>query len=264
MKVSVVIPARYESSRLPGKPLADIAGNPMIQWVYERARKAQRVHEVWVATDDNRIKETVDRFGGNCRMTSAHHRSGTDRIAEIAQYMDWDIVVNVQGDEPLIHPDMIDAVVATLEKNDSVSLCTLKRNLTTPDEMLDPNVVKVVTDCYDRALYFSRAPIPYHRDHWKTLYEIGRSPLPELVFKHVGIYGYRRDVLISLASLPPTPLEQAEQLEQLRALENGFTIVAETTSKESVGVDSPDDLDRVRVLVKTGNITCIPKEESLG
>ena len=135
MKASVVIPARYQSSRLPGKPLADIAGDPMIRWVYERARKARRVHEVWVATDDERIKEAVDRFGGNCRMTSPDHASGTDRIAEIAQCMDWDIVVNVQGDEPLIQPEMIDAVVASLENNDEVPMSTLKRNLTEPKEL---------------------------------------------------------------------------------------------------------------------------------
>lgn len=261
MKVSVVIPARYQSSRLPGKPLADIAGDPMIRWVYERATKAQRVHEVWVATDDERIKEAIDRFGGKCCMTSPDHCSGTDRIAEVANDNAWDIVVNVQGDEPLIHPEMIDAVVTSLEKNETASMSTLKRNLTEPDELLDPNVVKVVTDYRDRALYFSRAPIPYHRDTWKTLHEINRIPLSDLVFKHVGIYGYRRDVLIALASLPPTPLELTEKLEQLRALENGYTIIAETTHKDSVGVDSPDDLERVRKLVNADRCTCIPKEE---
>ncbi len=264
MNVAAVIPARYHSSRLPGKPLADIAGAPMIRWVYERARKAQRVDEVWVATDDERILHAVEQFGGNCRMTSPDHPSGTDRIAEVVQDMDWDIVVNIQADEPLILPEMIDAVVASLEENDSVPMSTLKRNLSSAEELADPNVVKVVTDRRDYALYFSRAPIPYHRELWKTLRSIDCAAMPEPVFKHIGLYGYRRDFLIAFAALPQTPLEKAEHLEQLRALENGYKIIAPTTHRDSVGVDSPDDLARVRELVKSQKLTCTIREKTIG
>jgi len=178
--------------------------------------------------------------------------------------MDWDIVVNIQADEPLILPEMIDAVVASLEENDSVPMSTLKRNLSSAEELADPNVVKVVTDRRDYALYFSRAPIPYHRELWKTLRSIDCAAMPEPVFKHIGLYGYRRDFLIAFAALPQTPLEKAEHLEQLRALENGYKIIAPTTHRDSVGVDSPDDLARVRELVKSQKLTCTIREKTIG
>lgn len=264
MKVSVVIPARYQSTRLPGKPLADIAGEPMIRWVYERAQQARCVHEVWVATDDERIYQAVERFGGKCRMTSPDHPSGTDRIAELARTMDWDIVVNVQGDEPLIAPEMIDAVVESLQENEAIAVSTLKRKINTTADVVDPNVVKVVTDHHDYALYFSRAPIPYHRNAWKSTASIEAAPIPDEIFKHVGLYGYRREFLIRLAHLPPTPLEMIEHLEQLRVLENGYRIVARTTDMDSIGVDSPEDLQRVREIVRTQGLSCTIKEKGIG
>ena len=250
MKIVAVIPARYQSSRLPGKPLAEIAGEPMIRWVYERTRKAHFIDEVWVATDDERIHKTVISFGGNSRMTSSEHQSGTDRVAEIARHMDWDLVINVQGDEPLIDPDMINEVILCFKNNSSVYMGTLKRAITTTDEVLNPNVVKVVTDNEGYALYFSRSPLPFGRTFWNTIQEIEHAPLSFPVFKHIGVYGYTKDFLLQFASLKPTSLEKIEHLEQLRALEHGYKIKVGITDKNSFGVDHPDDLQRVRNLVK--------------
>jgi len=264
MKISAIIPARYQSTRLPGKPLALIAGEPMIRWVYERARRARYVHEVWVATDDEKIYQAVKGFGGNCRMTASYHPSGTDRIAELARTMDWDIVINVQGDEPLIDPQMIDQVVESLQDDESVSVSTLKRKITVAADIINPNVVKVITDQHDYALYFSRAPIPYCRSLWQSFEEIDAGPVPEGMFKHVGLYGYRRNFLMHITSLPPTTLETAERLEQLRILEHGFRISVKTTDKDSIGVDSPDDLERVRELVGMNGLSCIIKETNVG
>lgn len=256
MKIAAVIPARYNSNRLPGKPLAEIAGEPMIRWVYERARKARLVDEVWVATDDERIQKAVERFGGNSRVTSSEHQSGTDRIAEIAKEMDWDLVINVQGDEPLIDSVMIDAFIMCFKDTPSVYMSTLKREIKNLDEIINPNVVKVVTDSNGFALYFSRSPLPYFRKIWENLKSIGEGPLPFPIFKHIGLYAYKRDFLIHLASLEPTPLEKIEHLEQLRALENGYKIKVGITEKDSMGVDSPDDLEKVRNLVKAKGISC--------
>jgi len=250
MKIVAVIPARYQSTRFPGKPLAEIAGEPMIRWVYERARKAQFIDEVWVATDDERIHKVVKSFGGNVRMTSCEHQSGTDRIAEIARHMDWDLVINVQGDEPLIEPAMIDAVILCFKNNPSVYMGTLKREIKTTTEVLNPNVVKVVTDNEGYALYFSRSPLPFLRALWNTIQEIEHAPLSFPIFKHIGLYGYRKDFLLHFASLKPTPLEKIEHLEQLRVLEHGYKIKVEITEKDSLGVDNPADLQRVRTLVK--------------
>ncbi|MBW1678673.1 MAG: 3-deoxy-manno-octulosonate cytidylyltransferase [Deltaproteobacteria bacterium] len=264
MKVAAIIPARYHSTRLPGKPLADIAGEPMIRWVYERTQRARLVDEVWVATDDERILKLVESFGGNSRMTSPEHQSGTDRLAEIAREMDWDLVVNVQGDEPLLDPAMVDAVVFCLQKNPSIYMSTLKREITTVDEILNPNVVKVVTDTNEYALYFSRSPLPYFHKIWKNTKSIDDGSLPLSIFKHIGLYAYRRDFLLHFAGLEPTPLEKIEHLEQLRVLENGYKIKVIITKKDSIGVDSPDDLERVRRIVKTKGLSCnFLKEEDL-
>jgi 3-deoxy-manno-octulosonate cytidylyltransferase (CMP-KDO synthetase) len=249
MKIVVVIPARYQSTRLPGKPLAEIAGEPMIRWVYERAGKARFVDDVWVATDDERIYNAVKSFGGNARITSSEHQSGTDRIAEIARPMDWDLVVNVQGDEPLIDPDMIDELILCFKNNPSVYMGTLKRAIKTTREIVNPNVVKVVTDNEGYALYFSRAPLPFARNIWNSVKDIEHSSLSFPVFKHIGLYGYTKDFLLRFAGLKPTPLEKIEHLEQLRALEHGFKIKVGITEKDSLGVDHPDDLRRVRDLV---------------
>lgn len=231
-----VIPARYDSSRLPGKALADIGGRPMIEHVYRRAEAARSVTSVIVATDDERIHRAVLAFGGTSRMTSASHQSGTDRIAEVAAGLDCDLIVNVQGDEALIDPQMIDEAIAPFAGDPSLLMSTLRRRIDDPADALDPNVTKVVVDRDGYALYFSRAPIPFVRP--------GCPPAP--AFRHVGLYVYRRECLLRLASLPPTALEQSEALEQLRALEHGIRIKALETEFDSVGVDTPDDLERVR------------------
>ncbi len=236
----VVIPARYHSTRLPGKALADIGGRPMIEHVYRRASEARSVAAVIVATDDERIADAVRRFGGDVRMTSASHLSGTDRLAEVAHTIDCDLIVNVQGDEPLIEPAMIDEAVAPFASEPELRMSTLRRRLEDPADFKNPNVTKVVVDRDGYALYFSRAPIPYVREH---------SPAAP-AWRHVGLYVYRRECLLLLASLPPSVLEQSEALEQLRALEHGIRIKAIETHFDSVGVDTPDDLERVRTLVR--------------
>ncbi|MEW6116459.1 MAG: 3-deoxy-manno-octulosonate cytidylyltransferase [Nitrospirota bacterium] len=240
MPAIVIIPSRYASTRLPGKPLCPLLGKPMIQHVYERVRKAKRVQEVFVATDDRRIYDTVEGFGGTAVMTSEDHQSGTDRIAEAVtkKGIPGDaVIVNVQGDEPLIMPDMVDDVIGVMEDG-RASMGTLARRIDHAEEIDDPNVVKVVFNDRGYALYFSRSPIPYHRDG-------NASHSTHCYFKHIGIYAYRRDVLMEFAKLPPSRLEQIEKLEQLRALEYGFTIKVKETVFETIGVDTPKDLERV-------------------
>lgn len=244
----VLIPARYHSSRLPGKALADIAGHPMIEHVYRRASEARGVERVIVATDDERIAACVEGFGGVARMTRPGHRSGTDRIAEVAADLTCPIVVNLQGDEPLVHPLMIEQVIAALA-GDGVPMATLRRAIADPREYRDPHVVKVVVDAADDALYFSRSPIPFVRDArlpWESPGPGGAAGPAVRIFKHVGLYGYRREFLVRLAALPPTALERAESLEQLRALEHGARIRTPETEYDSIGVDTPEDLERVR------------------
>jgi 3-deoxy-manno-octulosonate cytidylyltransferase (CMP-KDO synthetase) len=236
-RVVVIIPARYESTRLPGKPLADLHGQPMIQRVYERARLAHDVDRVLVATDDERIRAAVAAFGGAVVMTSRAHRTGTDRIAEVAAGLEADIVVNVQGDLPLLDPGMVEAALAPLRDDDGLPMATIQTAIRTREERDNPNVVKVVTDRDGYALYFSRSPLPYHRDAGAD------APLGA---KHLGLYAYRRDFLLSFARLAPTPLEQAEQLEQLRALEWGFRIKVAEVAAASIEVDTPVDLERAR------------------
>jgi 3-deoxy-manno-octulosonate cytidylyltransferase (CMP-KDO synthetase) len=237
----VVIPARFESTRFPGKPLAQIAGRPMIEHVYRRAAASRLVSRVIVATDDVRIADAVRAFGGEARMTRPTHRSGTERLAEVAASLDCDLVVNVQGDEPLVEPGMIDEAIAPVAADAAVPMATLRRAIDDPAEISSPHVVKVVVDRRDRALYFSRAGIPARRES---------AGGPARAFKHIGLYVYRREFLLSLAALPPTPLEQAEVLEQLRALEHGYAIVAVETRFDSIGVDTPDDLERVRAVLE--------------
>jgi 3-deoxy-manno-octulosonate cytidylyltransferase (CMP-KDO synthetase) len=206
----------------------------MIQYVYERARKASLPHRVLVATDDERIMKAVLNFNGEAIMTAKTHRSGTDRLAEVARKEDSDIVVNVQGDEPLIEPNMIDEVVKPMLEDPEIHMATLKHKIKDLEELKSPHVVKVITDVKERALYFSRSSIPYFRNEKKRIY-----------YRHIGLYAYRRTFLLKFASLPPTPLEQAEELEQLRALEHGFTIKVVETKYESIGVDTPEDLKEV-------------------
>jgi 3-deoxy-manno-octulosonate cytidylyltransferase (CMP-KDO synthetase) len=230
LRAVAIIPARYQSTRLPAKALADIAGKPMIEHVYRRAAAARAVDAVVVATDDARIAAAVEGFGGIARMTATSHRTGLDRIAEVARELSCPIVVNVQGDEPVIDPLMIDEVIAALTSDADAQMSTLRRRIKDAADYRNPNVVKVVVDAAGRALYFSRAPIPHGTG----------------AYKHVGLYAYRRDFLLQLASLPQTPLETAESLEQLRALEHGFRIRTVETLFDSIGVDTPEDLERVR------------------
>lgn len=254
----VVIPARYASSRFPGKPLVTIAGRPMIQHVYEQSCRARLVDTVLVATDDDRIAETVRAFGGQVVMTSPAHPTGTDRIAEVAAGLDCDIVVNVQGDEPCIAPEAIDALVQPLQADATLQMSTLAQPLRALDQLLTPNVNKVVVDRAGYALYFSRAPIPYDRHAWAQaphlLAQAGQTPaIPPGCLKHLGLYAYRRAFLLILAQLPQTPLEQLEQLEQLRVLEHGYRIRVVETMYESIGVDVPEDVVRVeRMLAGQG------------
>lgn len=234
MKVLCIIPARYASTRLPGKPLRDIAGKPMIVRVYERAIRAQRVHEVVVATDDERIRAAVEEHGGNAVMTRADHATGTDRLAEVAaQRPDCDLIINVQGDEPLIDPAVIDALVAPFEHDTALMMATAKTEITDAAEMENPNNVKVVADRTGNALYFSRARIPYARNAGAKVY------------KHIGIYAYRRDFLLAYAKMAQTALECSESLEQLRALENGYRIRVVETDAVFIGVDTEEDLAAV-------------------
>ena len=237
-RVVVVIPARFDSSRLPGKPLADIAGRPMIEHVYRRAAAARLVDAVVVATDDARVAAAVEAFGGIARLTRSSHRTGTDRIAEVAADLTCDVIVNVQGDEPLLEPAVIDQVVEPLTADPAIDMTTACCAIRDPADHLNPNVVKVVLDLKGRALYFSRAAIPHRRDL--------RHPPEAPVLKHIGIYGYRRRFLLAFAALPPTPLEMSESLEQLRAIEHRHQIRTVETRYDSIGVDTPEDLDRVR------------------
>jgi 3-deoxy-manno-octulosonate cytidylyltransferase (CMP-KDO synthetase) len=243
VKVLVVIPARYGSTRFPGKPLALLRDKKtLIQHVYENSKGSRLASDVVVATDSEEVLKGVTAFGGRAVMTSKEHPSGTDRAAEVASAMDCDIIVNVQGDEPLIRPEMIDAVARLLEDG-RAAMGTLAKRIESPGEMLDPNVVKVAFDSEGFAMYFSRAPIPYHRDQWKTLEGVYGSRFT--AYKHIGIYSYRKDALIKISRLEPSALERIERLEQLRALENGMRIKVKETSLDTIGVDTPEDLEKV-------------------
>jgi 3-deoxy-manno-octulosonate cytidylyltransferase (CMP-KDO synthetase) len=238
--VVAVIPSRFHSSRFPGKPLALVDDKPMIEHVIRRAGEARRVSAVVVATDDERIAAAVDACGATAVMTRRDHETGTDRLAEVARHLDADVIVNVQGDEPLIAGEAIDAAVGLLTANGAEVMSTLRRRIANAAELDDPSLVKVVVDRDGYALYFTRAAVPFVR---------AGHPAPPL-WAHLGLYAYRREFLLTLAGLPPTPLERAEGLEQLRALEHGYRIRTAETTAETVGVDTPEDLERVRRLVE--------------
>lgn len=229
-----VIPARYASTRFPGKSLAVIAGKPMIQHVYERALLCPRFKRLVIATDDERIAKAAESFGAEYRITKTSHQSGTDRVAEVAADIPSEIVVNIQGDEPLIDYNAIEASIVALDSSPSVSMATLAKLITSEAEVENPNVVKLVRDLHGNAIYFSRFPIPYQRGA-KTG-----------IFKHIGLYAYRREFLLQYSSMPVGPLEQSECLEQLRALENGYRIAVAETTYDSIGVDTPEDLEEIR------------------
>ena len=241
-KILGVIPARYASSRFPGKALALLDSRTMLEHVYERVGMARYLSSVVIATDDARIRDEARRFGARVQMTREDHFSGTDRVAEVASaFPGCELVVNVQGDEPLIDPGAIDAAVLPLLDDPNIPMGTLKKRIEDPREVLDPNVVKVVTNHFGNAIYFSRSAIPYTRD-----------PGDHPHFKHTGLYVYRREFLMGYPDLPVGPLEKAEKLEQLRALENGFTIRVVETDYESMGVDTPADLERVQLMMRAG------------
>ncbi|MCH7921535.1 MAG: 3-deoxy-manno-octulosonate cytidylyltransferase [Nitrospinae bacterium] len=253
-RAAAVIPARFGSTRFPGKPLVDVAGRPLIAHVVERCREAELVGRIIVATDDERIMGAAEASGAEAVMTNPSHPSGTDRVAEVAAGLSSELIVNVQGDEPIIAPDAIDAAIAPLLGDPTIPISTLMVRLTEPSELFNPNVTKVVIDRHGFALYFSRWPIPYIRQAWPNIFEEGRERASEWVdafpwYKHVGLYVYRREVLLELAELEPTALEEAEGLEQLRALAHGYTIKVVETEHDSIGVDTPEDVALVEAIL---------------
>ncbi len=250
-----VIPARYGSSRLPGKPLADLQGRPLLYHVYHRACKANSLREVWIATDDDRVFEVAQGFGARVVMTSAGHRSGTDRIAEAIGEIEADIVVNIQGDEPLIDFAAIDHAVNLLIRDKDAEMATLKAPIDDPADLWNPNVVKVVADQRGYAVYFSRMPVPYLRrkdQPGASLQEIIKNEpsLLKYFHRHIGLYAYRRELLLKFTKWAPSPLELLEDLEQLRAIEHGTKIKVDVSSAAIFGVDTPEDLERIRRLVQ--------------
>ena len=243
-KILGVIPARFSSTRFPGKVLAQIAGKTMLQHVYERASLSTYLSSILIATDDDRVYSAAKNFGARVRMTRSDHFSGTDRVAEAASAVDAEIVVNIQGDEPLIDPAAIDAAILPMVHLPELLMGTLKKRIEDAREIADPNVVKVVTDRAGDAVYFSRCPIPFERE----------KSVSTPYFKHIGLYVYQRDFLLGYSALPVGPLETAERLEQLRALENGFRIRVVETEYESLGVDTPEDLARVSRLFDASSL----------
>ena len=241
-KVVVVIPARYGSTRLPGKPLVLLAGKPMIQRVYERAKMAERADRVIVATDDERIVKAVEGFGGEARMTRTEHRTGTERVAEVAAHADGGVFVNVQGDEPLLDPHAIDTAVNALLEEPQASISTVATPIRSPGDIMDANVVKTVLDFDGNAIYFSRAPIPWVRDT--------ASKIVVRHLKHLGLYVFQRDALLEYPTLPQGELERIEQLEQLRWMENGWKIRVAEVEHDAVSVDVPEDVARVEKLLR--------------
>lgn len=244
--ISAIIPARYGSSRFPGKPLALIAGKPMVQHVYERASQAAKVSSVYVATDDERIARAVADFGGEFIMTDPDLPTGTDRIAAAAEEIRADIIVNVQGDEPMISPEIIDATVGPLLSDSKLDVATPISRITTLEELRDPNIVKVVLGDHNRALYFSRAAIPFQRDR-----PLERWLENAAYWKHIGLYAFRRAALEGFVEEEPTELEQLEQLEQLRLLARGYSISCVMAEYDSIAVDRPEDIARVEARMET-------------
>ena len=244
MEAIGIIPARYGSTRFEGKLLADFCGKPVIQHTWENAKKSKSIEDLIIATDDKRIYKAAKGFGAKTVYTSKGHRSGSDRLTEVTASIDAKIVVNIQADEPLIHSSMIDDVVDPLRKNSGIAMATLCHKIKNKEELLDPNVVKVVMDRKGFALYFSRAPIPYDQQTMDN----GRKPAHR--YKHIGLYAYTKDFLFTFKSLPQSTLEKIEKLEQLRVIENGYKIKVIETKYETVGIDTPADLLKATELIK--------------
>ncbi|MBD3295785.1 MAG: 3-deoxy-manno-octulosonate cytidylyltransferase [Candidatus Omnitrophica bacterium] len=248
MKVVAVIPARWQSTRLKGKVLADINGKPMLQHVWENVKKAHEVDEVIIAADREKVIKAVENFGGKAVFTSPEQPSGTDRLAEVASSVDADVYINVQGDEPMVHPLMIDELAQVFEYERNIRMATLIKRIHTKEEVADPNVVKVVADRKGFALYFSRSPIPYVRD--VPFSAASGGELEGRYFKHVGLYSYSKDFLFTYTNLPKSTLELDEKLEQLRVLEHGYKIRTIETRYDTIGVDTREDLEKVRRILK--------------
>lgn len=255
MRAIGVIPARYAAVRFPGKPLALIGGKSMVERVHERAKKATTLDRLLVATDDTRIAEAVTKFGGESVMTSPDAPSGTDRIIEAVGHLDYDIIVNIQGDEPFIDPAGIDECVSALRENPDVGVTTLAVRIEDPNELMDPNAVKVLTDFSHNALYFSRSIIPYPRGFERPDgdLDLEKAVKATVFLKHIGFYAYRKDVLMAFASLPPSPLEMLEKLEQLRILQSGGRIRIIETTQRSVSVDTPADLEAAEKMLEASS-----------
>jgi len=248
MKSLGIIPARFESSRFPGKPLVKISGKTMIQRVYEQCQKATTLTEVIVATDDTRIFDEVISFGGKVKMTASKHPTGTDRIAEVAASMnDFEIIVNIQGDEPFIHPQQIESVINIFEKNEKAEIATGVKLIENQADIFNPNVVKCVFGKYGKALLFSRSPIPFLRNEEKENWSVSNF------YKHIGMYAFRRNTLLEITKLPPSRLEKLESLEQLRWLENGYEIFTTELPFDSFGIDTPEDLEKANDFLKKEN-----------
>lgn len=239
-KTAIIIPARYGSSRLEGKPLLKVAGKPVIQWVYEKAMQAKLADMIIVATDDERIFDCVKSFGGQVEMTSVNHKCGSDRIREVVdRHPEISYIVNLQGDEPLIKPSAIDDVARNVQEDEKADISTLIRILKDEEEINNPNLVKCVTDRNGYALYFSRSKIPFER-----------NPVSGNFYGHLGIYGYKREALVKMTTLPQTPLEKTESLEQLRALENGMKIKTSVVDFVPIGIDTAQDLEKFKQFVE--------------
>lgn len=256
MKVVAIIPARISSTRLPEKPLISIGSKPIIQWVYENVSKSRYLSNTIVATDSEKIKKVIDDFGGNCVITSPDHKSGTDRVAEVAKKLDADIILNVQGDEPFITNEVIDVLLKLMLKDQTIEMASLKTNITDIRDFFNPSVVKVICDRFDRAIYFSRAPIPYFRDEFQIYKKTGKldtqkiSEICSKTYKHIGIYCYRWDFLMKFTKMKTTFLEEVEKLEQLRAIENNVIIKVPTVNYNGFGIDTPEDLERARKILR--------------
>ncbi len=239
VNAAIIIPARYGSTRLPGKPLIEVKNKPIIQWVYEKAKQSKLAQSVIVATDNEQIYAKVKEFGGHVEMTSISHQSGSDRIAEIIRNNpEIEVAVNVQGDEPLIEPASIDKAIQALVSDADADISTLIRAIDDKEEINNPNIVKVVTDNQGKALYFSRSPIPYEREIGKAKY-----------YAHIGLYAYTRKALLKMTQLPQAMLEESESLEQLRALQNGMTIKTVEVNYKPVGIDTPEDVEKFKSLI---------------
>ena len=251
MRCVAIIPARWDSTRFKGKVLADINGKPMVQHVWEKVTRAHAIDEIIVAVDKEKVFKAVESFGGRAVYTSPEQPSGSDRLAEVANSLDADVIVNIQADEPLVHPSMIDDLAQVFEYEKDVQMATMVKRIHNKDEISDPNVVKVVLDRKGYALYFSRSPIPYLRNDGPAEREgqIAADDISGRYLKHIGLYSYTKDFLFTYTNLPKSTLEKEEKLEQLRVLEHGYSIKTIETRYETIGVDAPEDIEKVKSLL---------------